>query len=205
MHLIARRPRCLPGTVFANPTTRRQQLELSSRTQLPGEFEGPGHRRDMARSPQSSAGGDVSDFFLATSQGELPEPQPDFLIPTSSVPLGLELFFPASVPSDLETQTCDATLVSPSNVTQVDPLNDEEAQVQENSPQDNDDDDDDDDRDDAGFNEILDGATHITNIREGRSSSSESNRWVINSTLGNFFSQIFQTPGDEIAFTYCRS
>ena len=64
--------------------------------------------------------------------------------------------------------------------------------------------DDDNDTGDGDLGELLDSAAQISDTTEHSSSPSDSGSWVIDSTLGNLFSQIFQHPGDEIAFTYCK-
>lgn len=64
-----------------------------------------------------------------------------------------------------------------------------------------------DDNKDTGsvdLGELSDDATKISDISRDSHSPSDSGPWVIDSTLGNIFSQIFQNPGDEIAFTYCK-
>ena len=47
-------------------------------------------------------------------------------------------------------------------------------------------------------------AAQMSDIVEHSSSPSDSGSLVIDRTLGNLFSQIFQRPSDEIAFTYCQ-
>lgn len=138
-----------------------------------------------AESSQRSAGRAIGNSDLLTIHTRQPE-------------LEFSLSLPAVIQS-LEAQSRNTACLPCGDVTQGEPMDDlEELQAEDYLW------DDDNDTGDVDLGELPDKAAQIPDIAEHSSSPSDSGSWVIDSTLGNLFSQILQCPADEIAFTYCQ-